>query len=138
MRFAFLSLHDVESTRFITLLAYEENDRGISHAIATISRPFENVIDVIDLIIDLKLDSVETDSQQLYRDLIVCDMPIIYRHELDATKTYIEREYSELVEIYELNETETETQQLSKWRLFIIQKLERFIACLKGETITNG
>ncbi len=133
MRFGFLSLHDVESTPFITLLAYQDNDRGISHEIASISRPFDTVIDVIDLVIDLQLDSLETDSQQLYRDLIVCDMPIIYRRELDETKTYIDRVYDELVEIYELN-TEAEAQHLAKWRLFIIKKLERLIAWLKKET----
>ncbi|PKU49957.1 hypothetical protein [Lysinibacillus fusiformis] len=133
MRFGFLSLHDVESTRFITLLVYQDNNRGISHEIASISRPFDTVIDVIDLVIDLQLDSLETDSQQLYRDLIVCDMPIIYRRELDETKTYIDRAYDELVEIYELN-TEAEAQHLAKWRLFIIKKLERLIAWLKKET----
>lgn len=133
MRFGFLSLHDVESTRFITLLVYQDNNRGISHEIASISRPFDSVIDVIDLVIDLQLDSLETDSQQLYRDLIVCDMPIIYRRELDETKTYIDRVYDELVEIYELN-TEAEAQHLAKWRLFIIKKLERLIAWLKKET----
>ncbi|MEA0554758.1 hypothetical protein U1P98_09240 [Lysinibacillus irui] len=133
MRFGFLSLHDVESTRFITLLVYQDNNRGISHEIASISRPFDTVIDVIDLVIDLQLDSLETDSQQLYRDLIVCDMPIIYRRELDETKTYIDRVYDELVEIYELN-TEAEAQHLAKWRLFIIKKLERLIAWLKKET----
>ncbi|MFF5817657.1 hypothetical protein [Lysinibacillus capsici] len=133
MRFGFLSLHDVESTRFITLLVYQDNNRGISHEIASISRPFDSVIDVIDLVIDLQLDSLETDSQQLYRDLIVCDMPIIYRRELDETKTYIDRAYDELVEIYELN-TEAEAQHLAKWRLFIIKKLERLIAWLKKET----
>ncbi|WP_016991591.1 hypothetical protein [Lysinibacillus boronitolerans] len=133
MRFGFLSLHDVESTRFITLLVYQDNNRGISYEIASISRPFDSVIDVIDLVIDLQLDSLETDSQQLYRDLIVCDMPIIYRRELDETKTYIDRVYDELVEIYELN-TEAEAQHLAKWRLFIIKKLERLIAWLKKET----
>ncbi len=134
MRFGFLSLHEVESTRFITLLVYQDNNRGISHEIASISRPFDSVIEAIDLVIDLQLESLETDSQQLYRDLIVCDMPIIYRRELDETKTYIDRAYDELVEIYELNKTEIETQQLSKWRLFIIKKLERLIAWLKKET----
>lgn len=133
MRFGFLSLHDVELTRFITLLVYQDNNRGISHEIASISRPFDSVIDVIDLVIDLQLDSLETDSQHLYRDLIVCDMPIIYRRELDETKTYIDRAYDELVEIYELN-TGAEAQHLAKWRLFIIKKLERLIAWLKKET----
>lgn len=135
MRFAFLSIVELNNVAFTSLFIYQTSKSGISNCIAEVAKPFE-LDDLIDDIAAYEIDELQTDSKEVYRDLIKRKIPVIYRLEIQETKQAIDRNKDLLIELFELK-SEVEPQ-LAKWRLYCIEKLEKLIQILKTKGITTN
>lgn len=135
MRFALLSLVDVKSTQFISLLIYQTDERGISNCIAEISKPYE-LTDLIDDLFAYEISELQTDSQTIYRELISIKYPVIYRREVEGTRQLIEQSKEMLIELFELNSEAA--IEIPRWRLFIVNKLEKLIQILKTRGLKHN
>ncbi|WP_336046768.1 hypothetical protein [Solibacillus ferritrahens] len=135
MRFALLSLIDVESTQFVSLLIYESDDNGIYNCIAEITKPYE-LADLIDDLIAYDISELHTDSQSIYRELMSLKYPVIYRREVEGTRQLIEQNKETLIELFELNSEPTVV--IPRWRLFVIDKLEKIIQILKTRGLKHN
>lgn len=140
MRFALLSIVYLREVQFISLLIYQTDERGISNLIGEISKPYDDVIDLLDDLYAFKISELQTDSQELYRDLISAQFPVIYRREVEGTREQITRNEEMLVELFELDKQDEQLAPIiPKWRLLFIDKLEKVIQILKTKGIkTHG
>ncbi len=136
MRFALLSIVNLRDVPFISLLIYQTDERGISNLIGEISKPYDDVIDLLDDLYAFEISELQTDSQELYRDLISAQYPVIYRREVEGTREQITRNEEMLVELFELDkQDEQPTPVIPTWRLWCINKLEKIIQILKTKGI---
>ncbi|WGF39787.1 MULTISPECIES: hypothetical protein [Lysinibacillus] len=136
MRFALLSIVNLRDVPFISLLIYQTDERGISNLIGEISKPYDDVIDLLDDLYAFEISELQTDSQELYRDLISAQYPVIYRREVEGTREQITRNEEMLVELFELDkQDEQPTPVIPMWRLWCINKLEKIIQMLKTKGI---
>ncbi|OCX65486.1 hypothetical protein BFM98_00155 [Lysinibacillus sp. AR18-8] len=136
MRFALLSIVNLRDVPFISLLIYQTDERGISNLIGEISKPYDDVIDLLDDLYAFEISELQTDSQELYRDLISAHCPVIYRKEVEGTREQITRNEEMLVELFELDkQDEQPTPVIPMWRLWCINKLEKIIQMLKTKGI---
>ena len=74
MRFAFLSLVSYDIP-FISLLIYQTDERGISTLIGEITKPYDDVIDLLDDLYAYEINELQTDSKELYRELMSAQFP---------------------------------------------------------------
>lgn len=135
MRFALLSLIDVESTPFVSLLLYESDENGIYNCIAEIAKPYE-LADLIDDLIAYDILELQTDSQSIYRSLMSLQYPVIYRREVEGTRQLIEQNKEMLIDLFELDLEDA--IEIPRWRLFIIDKLEKLIQILKTRGLKHN
>lgn len=136
MRFALLSIVNLRDVPFISLLIYQTDERGISNLIGEISKPYDDVIDLLDDLYAFEISELQTDSQELYRDLISAQFPVIYRREVEGTREQITRNEEMLVELFELDKQDEQfTPVIPMWRLWCINKLEKIIQILKTKGI---
>ncbi|MCM0627447.1 hypothetical protein M5J14_23485 [Lysinibacillus sp. OL1_EC] len=136
MRFALLSIVYLREVPFISLLIYQTDERGISNLIGEISKPYEDVIDLLDDLYAFEISELQTDSQELYRELMSAQYPVIYRREVEGTREQITRNEEMLVELFELDkQDEQPTPVIPTWRLWFINKLEKIIQILKTKGI---
>lgn len=128
MRFALLSIVDLRELPFISLLIYQTDERGISNLIGEISKPSGDVVDLLDDLYAYEINELQTDSQELYRELMSAQYPVIYRREVEGTREQISRNEEMLVELFELDkQDEQPTLIIPTWRLWCIDKLENTI-----------
>jgi len=132
MRFALLSIVNLREVPFISLLIYQTDERGISDLIGEISKPYDDVIDLLDDLYAYEINELQTDSQDLYRDLMGAQYPVIYRREVEGTREQITRNEEMLVDLFELDKP---TPVIPTWRLWCIDRLEKIIQILKTKGI---
>ncbi|MEE3809860.1 hypothetical protein V2H29_23325 [Lysinibacillus fusiformis] len=136
MRFALLSIVNLRDVPFISLLIYQTDERGISNLIGEISKPYDDVIDLLDDLYEFEISELQTDSQELYRELMSAQYPVIYRREIEGTREQITRNEEMLVELFELDMPDEQlTPVIPMWRLWCINKLEKIIQILKTKGI---
>lgn len=136
MRFALLSIVNLRDVPFISLLIYQTDERGISNLIGEISKPYDDVIDLLDDLYAYEINELQTDRQELYRELMSAQYPVIYRREVEGTREQITRNEEMLVELFELDkQDEQPAPVIPKWRLWFIDKLEKVIQILKTKGI---
>lgn len=136
MRFALLSIVNLRDVPFISLLIYQTDERGISNLIGEISKPYDDVIDLLDDLYEFEISELQTDSQELYRELMSAQYPVIYRREVEGTREQITRNEEMLVELFELDMPDEQlTPVIPMWRLWCINKLEKIIQILKTKGI---
>lgn len=136
--FGYLSIAELRDTPFVVLLIYQTDERGISTHVTTVMKPYGDFIDLLDDLTAYDLDELHTDSQQVYRELIGVHYPVIYRREVEGTRDALRYDEDMLVELYELDEPEP-PPVIPAWRLWCINKLERFIKILQTKGIkTDG
>ena len=136
MRFALLSIVALREVPFLSLLIYETDERGISTLIGEISKPYDDVIDLVDDLYVYEISELQTDSQKVYRELMSVQYPVIYRREVRGTREQITRNEEMLVELFELDkQDEQPTPVIPMWRLWCIDKLENIIQILKTKGI---
>ena len=58
MRFALLSIVDLREIPFISLLIYETDEHGISNLIGEISKPYDDVIDLLDDLYEYEINEL--------------------------------------------------------------------------------
>lgn len=133
MRFALLSIVNLREIPFISLLIYQTDERGISDLIGEISKPYDDVIDLLDDLYAYEINELQTDSQDLYRDLMGAQFPVIYRREVEGTREQITRNEEMLVDLFELDKQEETV--IPTWRLWCIDRLEKVIQILKTKGI---
>ena len=121
MRFALLSIVNLRDVPFISLLIYQTDERGISNLIGEISKPYDDVIDLLDDLYAFEISELQTDSQELYRDLISAHCPVIYRKEVEGTREQITRNEEMLVE--EKEQAQAERAQALAEEIYFIEKL---------------
>lgn len=139
MRFALLSLVDVKSTPFMSLLIYQTDEHGISHLIAEIAKPYVDFGELTSDLIAYDIDELQTDSTQFYRELVAKQIPVIYRKELTGTGDHIRQHEEMFIELYELNaHDEEEKQPLPRWRAFCITLLQKIITKIKGDYLYDN
>ncbi|QDP99179.1 hypothetical protein FOH38_00690 [Lysinibacillus fusiformis] len=140
MGFALLSIVPLRDVPFISLLIYETDERGISTVVGEITKPYGDVIDLLDDLSAYKINELQTDSKELYRDLMNVQHPVIYRKEIEGTREQITRNKEMLVELFELDkQDEQPAPVIPVWRLWCIIKLEKIIQILKTKGIeSNG
>lgn len=133
-RFALLSIVTLREVPFLSLLIYETDDHDISILIGEISKPYDDLIDLLDDLYAYEVSELQTDSQELYRDLMCAQFPVIYRREIEGTREQITRNEEMLVELFELDkQDEQPTSVIPAWRLWIIGKLEKVIPNSKNK-----
>ena len=138
MRFASLSIVNLRDVPFISLLIYQTDERGISDLIGEISKPYDDVIDLLDDLYAYEINELQTDSQELYRELMSTQYPVIYRREVEGTREIISRNEEMLVELFELDkQDEQPTPVIPTWRMWCIAKLEKIIQILKTKGIKS-
>ena len=136
MRFALLSIVNLREVPFISLLIYQTDEQGISNLIGEISKPYDDLIDLVDDLYAYEISELQTDSQELYRDLMSTQYPVIYRREVEGTREQITRNEEMLVDLFELDkQDEQPTTVIPTWRLWCIDKLEKVIQILKTKGI---
>ena len=109
-RFAEISILDVHQAPFIVALIYA-NGESVSH----LSKPFKDIPDLLEALTVYEVDRVETDSQAFYKYVIEHGIgDIIYRRELESTRSYMRHYSAELAEIYEIKDGSK--PPLPKWR----------------------
>lgn len=136
MRFALLSIVNLRDVLFISLLIYQTDERGISDLIGEISKPYDDVIDLLDDLYAYEINELQTDSQDLYRDLMSAQFPVIYRREVEGTREQIARNEEMLVELFKLDKQDEQLAPIIPiWRLWCINKLEKIIQILKTKGI---
>jgi len=136
LRFALLSIVNLRDVPFISLLIYQTDERGISNLIGEISKPYDDVIDLLDDLYEFEISELQTDSQELYRELMSAQYPVIYRREVEGTREQITRNEEMLVELFELDMPDEQlTPVIPMWRLWCINKLEKIIQILKTKGI---
>ncbi|UNT55353.1 hypothetical protein [Lysinibacillus capsici] len=133
MRFALLSIVNLREIPFISLLIYQTDERGISDLIGEISKPYDDVIDLLDDLYAYEINELQTDSQDLYRDLMGAQFPVIYRREVEGTREQITRNEEMLVDLFELDKQDETV--IPTWRLWCIDRLEKIIQILKTKGI---
>lgn len=140
MRFALLSIVNLRDVPFISLLIYQTDERGISALIGEIAKPYNDIADLVDDLYAYEIKELQTDSKELYRELISAQYPVIYRREVDGTREAVENHEDIIVELYGLDEQDKkQAPVIPKWRLWLIDKLEKVIQILKTKGIkTNG
>ncbi|WEA41360.1 hypothetical protein [Lysinibacillus fusiformis] len=140
MRFALLSIVNLRDVPFISLVIYQTDERGISDLIGEISKPYDDVIDLLDDLYAYEINELQTDSQDLYRDLMGAQFPVIYRREVEGTREQITRNEEMLVDLFELDKQDDQPEPvIPKWRLWFRDKLEKVIQILKTKGIkTHG
>lgn len=132
MRFALLSVVQLNGVDFTSMLIYETDMNGISSCIGEISKPYDSA-DLIDDLIAYDISELQTDSQSVYRDLMSVQFPVIYRREVEGTRQLVERNSEMLIALFELDIEAAFV--IPRWRLFIISKLEKIIQILKTKGI---
>ncbi|WP_342530798.1 hypothetical protein MKY80_19505 [Lysinibacillus sp. FSL R5-0849] len=138
MCFALISLVNLREVSFISLLIYQTDEQGISNLIGEISKPYDDLIDLLDDLYAYEIIELQTDSQQLYRDLISAQYPVIYRREVEGTREQVTRNEEMLVELFELDkQDEQPSPVIPTWRLWCIDKLEKIIQILKTKEIKS-
>ncbi|MDD1504739.1 hypothetical protein PVA17_18510 [Lysinibacillus sp. CNPSo 3705] len=135
MRFALLSLVNLREVSFISLLIYQTDERGISNVIGEISKPYEDVTSLLDDLYTYEINELQTDSQELYRDLMSAQFLVIYRREVEGTREQITRNEEMLVDLFELDKQDETV--IPTWRLWCIDKLEKIIQILKTKGIKS-
>ncbi|MCL1700616.1 hypothetical protein [Lysinibacillus sp. Bpr_S20] len=136
MRFALLSIVDLRDIPFISLLIYQTDELGISNLIGEISKPYDDVVDLLDDLYAYEINELQTDSQVLYRELMSAQYPVIYRREVEGTSEQITRNEEMLIELFELDkQDEQPAPVIPTWRLWCIDKLEKVIQILKTKGI---
>ncbi|MEK4081584.1 hypothetical protein [Solibacillus sp. FSL K6-1126] len=135
MRFSLVSIVKIYDVDFTSMLLYESDEQGIWNCIAEIAKPFE-IDDMLDDLAEYKVSEIQTDSQTIYRELVSAQIPVIYRKEVDGTRELIERSEEMLIELFELNLEAAVV--LPRWRLFIINKLEKLIQILKTRGLKHN
>lgn len=131
MRFALVSIVPFRGTPFVSLLILETDERGISTAVGEIVKPLEDMPALLSDLTAYEINELQTDSKELYRELVAINYPIIYRKELEGTREQVTRNEDLIIELYEL--------KLAKWRLWVIDKLEKVIKLIKTKGIKlNG
>ncbi|MBU5252554.1 hypothetical protein KQI46_11660 [Lysinibacillus capsici] len=136
MRFALLSIVNLRDVPFISLLIYQTDERGISNLIGEISKPYDDVIDLLHDLYSFEISELQTDSQELYRELMSAHYPVIYRREVEGTREQITRNEEMLVELFELDKQDEQPMPvIPMWRLWCINKLEKIIQMLKTKGI---
>lgn len=140
MHFALLSIVNLRDHPFISLLIYKTDERGISTLIGEIAKPYDDVIDLLDDLYAYEINELQTDSKEIYRDLMSVQYPVIYRREVEGPRDHVNRNEEMLVEIFELDkQDEQPAPVIPKWRLLFIDKLEKVIQILKTKGIkTHG
>ncbi|WP_249645985.1 MULTISPECIES: hypothetical protein [unclassified Lysinibacillus] len=133
MRFALLSIVNLREIPFISLLIYQTDERGISDLIGEISKPYDDIIDLLDDLYAYEINELQTDSQDLYRDLMGAQFPVIYRREVEGTREQITRNEEMLVDLFELDKQDETV--IPTWRLWCIDRLEKIIQILKTKGI---
>lgn len=136
MRFALLSIVDLREKPFISLLIYETYENGISSIIGDIAKPYDNFDDLLDDLLEYRINELQTDSQEVYRKLINVKFPVIYRREVEGTRQSVKANEDILCELYELEEIIAPVIPI--WRLWCIDKLERLITILKTKGIKTN
>ncbi|WP_312507170.1 hypothetical protein [Lysinibacillus sp.] len=134
MRFGLLSIVELHNTPFIVLLIYQTDEQGISSPVTTVMKPYGDFIDLLDDLYAYNLDELQTDSQQVYRELIGVHYPVIYRREVEGTREALQYDEDMLVELYELDKPEL-PPFIPTWRLWCINKLEQLIKILQTKGI---
>lgn len=135
MRFALLSIVNLREVPFISLLIYQTDERGISNLIGEISKPYDDLIELLDDLYAYEINELQTDSQDLYRDLMGAQFPVIYRREVEGTREQITRNEEMLIELFELDKQDETV--IPTWRLWCIAKLEKIIQILKTKGIKS-
>lgn len=140
MRFALLSIVNLRDVPFISLLIYQTDEQGISNLIGEISKPYDDVIDLLDDLYAYEINELQTDSQELYRELMSAQYAVIYRREVEGTREQITRNEEMLVDLFELDKQDEQPAPIIPiWRLWCIDKLEKIIQTLKTKGIkTHG
>lgn len=133
MRFALLSIVNLRDTPFISLLIYQTDKRGISTVIGEITKPYDDALGLLDDLYAYEVNELQTDSKELYRELVGAQFPVIYRKEIEGTYEAVEANEEMLVELYELDKRDKPV--IPKWRLCLIDKLEKVIQILKTKGI---
>lgn len=128
MRFASLSIVKLLEVDFTVLQVYETDQSGISHIVGEVIKPYTNLIEIRNDLAEMLVSEIETDNKEIYRDLMLILVPAVYRYEIKETKRAVKANRNTLIEVYNLRQAKT----LPKWRLFLIDLLEKTIQKLKG------
>lgn len=139
MRFALLSVVNLREIPFISLLIYQTDEKGISNLIGEISKPYYDVTELLDDLYAYEINELQTDSKELYRELMSAQYPVIYRKEIEGTREAVDANEDILVEIYELDKQDEQLAPvIPTWRLWLIDKLEKVIQIIKTKGIKTN
>lgn len=106
--------------------------------IGEISKPYEDTTDLLDDLDAYEVSELQTDSKEIYRDLMSAQRPVIYRREIEGTSELITYNEEMLVELFELDKQDEEPAPvIPTWRLWCIGKLEKVIQILKTKGIKS-
>lgn len=98
-RFAEVNVELLQGVPMLAILIYVDNE-----LVSTVARPFTNYDDIIAELIHYEVDSAETSTQALYAYIVQNQLgDIIYKRDIASTERFIERQASELMEIYGIN-----------------------------------
>lgn len=98
-RFAEVNIELLEGVPMLAMLIYDEGEQ-----VSTVARPFTSYEDIVDELIHYEVDNAETSTKALYAYIVQNKLgDIVYKRNLASTERFIERQASELMEIYGIN-----------------------------------
>lgn len=118
-RFAEVNVELLQGVPMLAILIYVDNE-----LVSTVARPFESYSDIVDELIHYEVDSAETSTQALYAYIVQNQLgDIIYKRDIASTERFIERQASELMEIYGINIKPKPPQ----WMAFLYMQIKKLI-----------
>lgn len=98
-RFAEVNVELLQGVPMLAMLIYDEGEQ-----VSTVARPFTSYEDIVDELVLYEVDNAETSTQALYAYIVQNKLgDIVYKRELASTERFIQRQASELMEIYGIN-----------------------------------
>ena len=98
-RFAEVNIELLQGVPMLAMLIYVNNE-----LVSTVARPFTTYEDIVDELVLYEVDNAETSTKALYAYIVQNQLgDIVYKRELASTERFIERQASELMEIYGIN-----------------------------------
>lgn len=118
-RFAEVNVELLQGVPMLAMLIYVDNE-----LVSTVARPFESYSDIVDELIHYEVDNAETSTQALYAYIVQNQLgDIIYKRDIASTERFIERQASELMEIYGINLK----PKPPRWMAFLYTRIKKLI-----------
>lgn len=119
MRFAEVNVELLQGVPMLAMLIYVDNE-----LVSTVARPFTSYEDIVDELVLYEVDNAETSTQALYAYVIQNQLgDIVYKRDLASTERFIQRQASELMEIYGINLK----PKAPRWKAFLYTRIKKLI-----------